>query len=213
MKIKFLPAIIFAMAFSMILSGSWAGAESYVSGHLGYVYSEDAGTKFDDGFRADIQFDDGVAFSAAVGGRIYDYFRIEQEISYLKQDIEKIKSSEGSDLRVHGDGTVWSLLANVYYDFINSSPVTPYLSAGLGVADIEVSSLRESSTGMRIVTGDDDIVFAYQLGAGIGYQVSPGIVLDMKYRYFATSEPEFGVARSEFASHHFFAGARFFFRP
>lgn len=197
----------------MILSGSWAGAESYVSGHLGYVYSEDAGTKFDDGFRADIQFDDGVAFSAAVGGRIYDYFRIEQEISYLKQDIEKIKSSEGSDLRVHGDGTVWSLLANVYYDFINSSPVTPYLSAGLGVADIEVSSLRESSTGMRIVTGDDDIVFAYQLGAGIGYQVSPGIVLDMKYRYFATSEPEFGVARSEFASHHFFAGARFFFRP
>lgn len=212
MKTKFLLAVLCGAIMFLICPASIVSAESYVSGHLGYVYSEDSNTKFDNGLRADVEFDDGLSFTAAIGGRIYEYFRVEQEISYLKQDIKKIKPSGYSDLRVRGDASVWALLANVYYDFRNSSTVTPYLTAGLGVADVEVSSLRLSSTGESFLKGDDDVVFAYQLGAGIGYQVSPGIVLDMKYRYFATSEPEFKTARSEFASHQFYVGARFFFR-
>jgi len=37
---------------------------------------------------------------------------------------------------------------------------------------------------------DSKAAFAYQIGAGIGVPISDGIMLDARYRYFATAEIE-----------------------
>jgi len=39
---------------------------------------------------------------------------------------------------------------------------------------------------------DDEAVFAYQFGAGLGYEFDNGIMLSAQYRYFATMEADFG---------------------
>lgn len=43
--------------------------------------------------------------------------------------------------------------------------------------------------------GDDgsDGLFAFQLGAGVGFQVSPTVTVDAKYRYFASADPEIEI--------------------
>ncbi len=55
---------------------------------------------------------------------------------------------------------------------------------------------------------DDDTVFAYQVGAGVGYAVTEKVSFDVKYRYFATSDPEFDTTKAEYSSHNVYAGIR-----
>ena len=57
----------------------------------------------------------------------------------------------------------------------------------------------------------DDTVFAWQVGAGIGYALTPQLTFDLKYRYFATSDPEFDGTEVEYASHNVYAGIRLHF--
>jgi opacity protein-like surface antigen len=97
---------------------------------------------------------------------------------------------------------------NGYYDFTNSSQLTPYISAGIGVAQVEVNDLAV----LGIPVGsEDDTVFAYQLGVGVGYSVTDAITLDMKYRYFATADPDFDGIDGECASHNVYLGLRYNF--
>jgi len=66
---------------------------------------------------------------------------------------------------------------------------------------------------------DDDTVFAWQAIAGVGYEVSPGWVLDVQYRYFnasdvsLTSTPLAGSVSSstDYESHAVVAGIRWSF--
>jgi outer membrane autotransporter protein len=107
-----------------------------------------------------------------------------------------------------GDVTSLSFLANVYYDFVNSTPFTPYLTAGAGVAWLDVNDLAVA--GMRV--GDsDDTVFAYQFGAGVGYAINKNLTVDLKYRYFATEDPKFDGIDAEFANHNVYLGLRYNF--
>ena len=54
-------------------------------------------------------------------------------------------------------------------------------------------------------------MFAWQVGAGIGYALTPQLTFDLKYRYFATSDPEFDGTEVEYASHNVYAGIRLHF--
>ncbi|MEJ9340217.1 outer membrane beta-barrel protein, partial [Escherichia coli] len=83
------------------------------------------------------------------------------------------------------------LMLNAYYDFRNDSAFTPWVSAGIGYARIHQkttgistwdygygSSGRESLS--RSGSADN---FAWSLGAGVRYDVTPDIALDLSYRY------------------------------
>jgi len=66
-----------------------------------------------------------------------------------------------------------------------------------------------------LTANDSDLVAAFQLMAGIGYEISPKATLTFGYRYFTTSDPSFndafGAFDTEFTSHDFLFGARFRF--
>lgn len=123
-------------------------------------------------------------------------FRAEGEIGYQKNDFDKV-TGFGITLNASGDVSCLSFLANGYIDFHNSTPFTPFISAGIGVANIDANDFR---IGGFLIGSEDDTVFAYQMGAGVGYAVNKNITIDLKYRYFATEDPDFegikGVCRS-----------------
>jgi opacity protein-like surface antigen len=60
-------------------------------------------------------------------------------------------------------------------------------------------------------------VFAFQLGAGVGYEVFPAAILSIDYRYFQAIDPTFkdqvlGTSfRSEYHSHDIRLGVRYQF--
>ena len=91
-----------------------------------------------------------------------------------------------------GDFSMLAFMANVDYDFDTGSRWVPYVGGGLGVATISVDT--ETDTG-RPTADSSDIVFAYQVGAGLGYEFpleqGRSITVSLDWRYFATQDPTF----------------------
>ncbi|GDO95258.1 outer membrane protein [Escherichia coli] len=85
-----------------------------------------------------------------------------------------------------------TLMVNAYYDFRNSSAFTPWVSAGLGYARINYKSTyiySDYDNNARIVSdytesgSKYDNNFAWSLGVGVKYDVTPDFSLDLSYRY------------------------------
>ena len=93
---------------------------------------------------------------------------------------------------IKGDFSMLAFMANVDYDFDTGSRWVPYVGGGLGVATISVDT--ETDTGTP-TADSSDIVFAYQVGAGLGYEfpleAGRSITVSLDWRYFATQDPTF----------------------
>ncbi len=107
-----------------------------------------------------------------------------------------------------------TLLANVYYDFHNSSAFTPYVGAGLGFG-----FLKESIDVNIGTLGADDsrsaTTFAWQLGVGVAYAFNDNLSADLGYRYISYGTSNGDIANSDVSSyasgHEFALGLRFSF--
>jgi len=133
-------------------------------------------------------------------------FRFEGEVSYQKNDMDKI-SGPGGSLSVNGDVSALTFLVNGYIDFTNDTPWSSYITAGIGYSKVEADIEGES---------DDDNLFTYQLGIGIGYAISEKMTIDLRYRYLGFEDYEYsevgvGSLSAEISSHNITAGLRFAF--
>ena len=203
--------ITFVCVLAFFFSAPVYSAEGlYVSGNLGFAMASDSDLTNSTvpGTTINTEFDTGLAMGAALG---YDFskFRVEGEISYQKNDVSQI-GSQGVLLNNTGEVAAFSFLINGYYDFINSSAFTPYISAGLGFAQVEFNDLDISGLGFS-GSNDDDTVFAYQVGIGIGYAVTEKVTIDVKYRYLDTDDSEYDTTKAEFTGNNFLFGIRFNF--
>lgn len=203
--------LIGLVSLTLMASVSFAAGNPYASVQIGATWLEDADIDYNDpGFIDDeSEFDTGYNIGAAVG---YDFGqgRLEAEVAYRQNDFDKI-NIDGIDFSADGDASALSLMVNGYLDIENQSPFTPYLGAGIGVADISFNDVEVVGVGFA---DDEDTVFAYQLAAGVGIEVAPALIIDLGYRYFATDDPELdddlalGGFETEYDSHNVSVGLR-----
>lgn len=201
--------LIASLACSFMAVASFAADGMYVSGSLGVASVNDSDLSDSTGYGT-IEFDPGFSFAAAVG-YAFGSARIEGELAYQENDYDSLSltipglgSASGA---IDGDATVTSLLLNGYFDFKNDSKFTPYVGGGIGMANVEVGAISIPGIGAVTTSADDD-VFAYQLTAGFGVEMTEKVELDFKYRYFATSDPDFEGTNAEFSSNNLYAGVR-----
>ncbi|MGH7735668.1 MAG: OmpA family protein [Gemmatimonadales bacterium] len=76
------------------------------------------------------------------------------------------------------------------YDINLGWPVTPHIGAGIGAVDI-IDHARAAGVGQ--VFNDDDWQFGYQAIAGVRYNMTPNVALDLDYRYLGTTDATFRV--------------------
>ena len=148
--------------------------------------------------------DPGYAAGAAIGYRLADQFRLEVEGIYQSNDLNSSQSTFTitpgitSNLpnrtfkfsnNLKGERERTAFLFNGYYDFYNSTPFTPYLSAGLGGYHLKISDRRVARSSL-ISNGSNDLDLAWQVGAGVFYTLNNAVSIDLKYRYFSGSEAE-----------------------
>ncbi|MBI2737631.1 MAG: outer membrane beta-barrel protein, partial [Rhodospirillales bacterium] len=69
------------------------------------------------------------------------------------------------------------IMANLYYDFMPASVITPYIGAGAGLG------LVDSNTSLG------STVFAYQGIIGLGWNVDTNFRVNLDGRYYGTSNP------------------------
>ena len=85
-----------------------------------------------------------------------------------------------------------------------------YALLGLGWAEIALDSVSILD---EPFVDDNSSQLAYQAGIGFGWRLNPHFVLDLSYRYFGTTDPDFikedGTSLDyEYASHRVLAGLR-----
>lgn len=107
--------------------------------------------------------------------------------------------------------TIFSIMANGYIDFANDTALTPFITAGLGFARVDVGRITTPLAPGVWLSGGRDTVFAYNLGAGVGFAVTEQVTIDFKYRYFATEGPKIVNTEIDVGSHNLYAGIRYSF--
>lgn len=197
---------IFALVF-ITTSAYAADRGMYFSGNAGLSILSDIDNA-QGGIVLESSFDPGFNVGGAIGYN-YGSARAEVEIAYRRNDADEL-SVLGFGVPSDGSVSALSFMVNGYYDFHSgNSPWTPYFGAGVGGAHVDADI---SVLGLQLVD-DSAVVFAYQLMAGLGFNISPTTTLTMGYRYFATADPEFDDPTgtpfdSEYQTHEFNLGVR-----
>jgi opacity protein-like surface antigen len=155
----------------------------------------------DDGFVAtngpdtlvfDSNNDTGFVVAGAVGmglSGVAPGLRVEAEVSFRQNSNDGLWSTTtgggGSTGVLDFDHQALAVMANVWYDF-DVAGVRPYVGGGVGWADVELDGTYVGGSIPAIDFSDDG--FAWQLGAGVNFVVSPNVQLGVGYRYFSGPE-------------------------
>ncbi len=198
-----------------------AQAQGWYAGIQGGVtFAQDADNE-SGGVNVESTQDTGFNIGGMVGYDLGNSFRVEGELTYRQNDIDELDVSDlglGVDeLSGTGDVSALSFMANGFYDFDVAWPVKPYIGGGIGFARVSLNDAGAEAGGVSVELADDeDVVFAYQFGAGLSYPINPTMLISLDYRYFATSDPEFEDADgddfdSEYRTHNIGLSVRFRF--
>src|SRR5688572_19468237 len=140
----------------------------------------------DDFFDYDLEIEHKLGFDGdIIGGYDFGQFRAELELAYKSAGLDGVEADFGDgsiEVDADGDVSVWSIMGNVLWNPTFSDRWDAYLGGGIGWAWTKFEPDFEGDE------GDDfkDNAFAWQLIAGVGYQISDSIELGLKYRYFQT---------------------------
>jgi opacity protein-like surface antigen len=180
MKKKLFLVILFS-----VLGASLANAGAYVSGSVGLGLPNVA---FDG---VDYKLDNNILWNGAFGYNLKPV-RVEIGVGYQKNSY--------SDYSYPGP-SLTTIMANGYYDFNMGSAFSPYVTAGVGIADINTADNYVDQT-----------VFAWKVGAGVGVKIASNVTIDLGYQYL---KPE-GVSsvmneKVNFSSNNILLGMRYDF--
>ncbi|MDA8870508.1 outer membrane beta-barrel protein [Rhizobiaceae bacterium] len=157
----------------------------------------------------------------AIGFDNREGMRAEIEAGYSQFDIDDHTVVALGNERFEGDAAfgktnVTTVMANAYYD-VAFGKLRPYVGAGLGVARVEFDKLGVQVAGSPLTALDTDAYgFAWQIGAGVGYDLTDNIALELGYRLSGIQGLDFGavdgtVSRDQFLSHTVTTGVRYSF--
>ena len=93
----------------------------------------------------------------------------------------------------------WLGLANMYIDLGTWYCVTPYIGGGVGVASVSVLGLKDVNVvapGGSIFFASDhtETNFAWAVYAGLAYEVTSAVTIDLSYRYADLGDARSGTA-------------------
>ena len=95
-------------------------------------------------------------------------------------------------------------MANVIYDILPESPINPFVGLGFGINRLNFDVAGQFATVPGAITtanpaiqnltidNDSDGVVAYQALAGLAWQATDRLDVDLTYRYLAGADAKFG---------------------
>lgn len=170
--------------------GFMVDANGALAGAPGPVFGAVAGYGFGNGLRveADLSMSglgvnqieiDSAQWQLVRGERV-DSIDWEWTVEQEGSEGEALLDSEYATIQLNYRASARFLLANAYYDLDTGTAFTPYLGAGLGVAQIN-TSLGD--------IGHSAFVPAGQLGAGVRVATGTAATIDLGYRLRVAGDP------------------------
>jgi len=179
----------------------------------GYVVGGNFGVKWDSGLRTEVELALRQHSSKKNGHLRTSYVAGYISGTTVHQNTPVFSTTSDRDVTTDLHMRAYSLMANAWYDFDFGMGFTPYIGGGMGLAQVQIDG---SIDGARIAE-KNDVVFAWQAGAGVAFPVTDSIKAFVDYRYFAANdahlrlEPGFngGSIYPSFDSHSIMVGLRF----
>ncbi|MCK5932587.1 MAG: porin family protein [Fulvimarina manganoxydans] len=191
-----------------------------------------AGYRFNDWLRADATAEWLANADVGLNGRTP--CTTYRSIDYGTYLVDRAEDDE-CDIAGSADLDVYNYMANAYVDLGTYVGFTPYVGAGLGVANFQttakanetcnetadpdvgclasVANINYGSPTRETTVDFDDSTWqlSYSLMAGLGYNVSKNLTLDVGYRYLSVPEYKaFGIKNDDgFDIHQIRAGVRY----
>ncbi|MCL7996712.1 porin family protein [Brucella sp. 21LCYQ03] len=144
----------------------------------GASYGLGVGYRFNEMLRTDATLD---FFRAGINGRTRcpSLVKMGKKLNLVQDNCNYEDSSTAN---------VWTAMANAYVDLPKVGTLTPYLGAGLGAAYVNYDSFKSNEicagcTYTSDKNGLDSWRFAMALMAGVSYDLTNQLKLDLGYRY------------------------------
>lgn len=133
------------------------------------------------GGRIKSDLDAGLAVSGLVGAGFTSGLAFELEGVFLKNDVDtddvEVATQSDFDVRTKIAGA----FANVKYEYVNSTPLFPYVAAGLGYGQTDYRVFGDN--------GQSDGVL-WQLKAGVAIPTTDSMTVDLGYRFLRSPSYE-----------------------
>jgi opacity protein-like surface antigen len=138
-----------------------------------------------------MSFDSGMLFGLGVGYNFNSWLRVDVTGEYRgKTSLHGLDQFlNGSTINTNnytGTKSEWLFLANAYVDLGTWWCITPFIGAGVGVANIKIDNFRDDNIiagGGGYAPAGTKTNFAWALHAGLGYQVTKNFTVELAYRY------------------------------
>lgn len=192
------------------LSAFADGNRFYIGIHGGAMIVEDSDVSAG-GASGTVEFDTGFAVGGIFGYKLAQGVRFEGEYTYRRAGadgacVAGLGCASASDETVDGHVSAHAIMANVWYE-PSFGRWLPYVGGGAGVGIVGYDA-DGTILGTPVEADDTDTVFAYQAGAGIGYELTENHMFSLGYRYWATTDPELDGAEAEVGTHSILAELR-----
>jgi len=148
---------------------------------------------------AQIETERGFGLSFAPGFRWNSGFALEGEYTFKKVELERGTSSVGN-VELSGNLKIHTFMFNAKY-FVGEGSLKPYAGAGLGMGLYDSNQSDVTKTPAEL---------AWQVFAGLNYEIGNRWNLNLGYRYQSSPDPDFGGYNAEIGAHQFEVGLIFF---
>jgi opacity protein-like surface antigen len=155
-------------------------------------------------------WDSSMFFGIGVGYKLNEWFRIDVTGEYRGKanfhgsDNVTFNGGIGVD-NYSGSKSEWVFLANAYVDLGTWFCITPYIGAGVGGTYNRIHSFRDDgiifiggnlNNSVAFAQDNSKWDFAWAVHAGLTYQVTPSMNIDLGYRYISLGKAETGPTRA-----------------
>lgn len=182
---KLFVATAVTVGMSMLAISAQATTPNWYAGlNIGYAVPGDMSVSSSTAMK--LSLENSASIAGAVGYSVSSVpgLRGEFELGYQSFNADKI-SVQGNVHQASGSTSSVSFMANVYYNLLEAAGFSPYITSGVGFANLSMDGRPDPADDTSAT------VFAWQVGAGLMYDINPTIAIDGRYRYFATADGDF----------------------
>lgn len=147
--------------------------------------------------------EDHIFASIGFGYHFNDYLRADLNLGYLPGNEISVSYDNGTTVASADlENYAFSGMLNGYVDLGTYVGITPYLGAGIGIVQtrrrLSADYFTDNANPADDFVRDDNEThysFAYTLNAGLAYQVSKNLSVDLGYQYFSAPDAEYTTAQ------------------
>jgi opacity protein-like surface antigen len=163
----------------------------YVSLFGGASWLEDVDIEYDfedvQDYEVNAETEVGFIVGGAIGTHVMDNLRVELEVAYSENDVDKIDYFDAGDgsrdsYDASGKFGILTFMGNVWFDIPFGEVISPYIGGGLGVAFVDGNEAYDDFDNGADIFDSSETAFAFQVGAGLRWHVAENIAIDVGYR-------------------------------